>query len=55
MPEQNTLKSSFNVGSSIFIFTDTFGSDTQVKYGGTIEEVLHEPEDEVSDFSNFQD
>lgn len=40
MPEQNIFKSSFNVGSSIF------GSDIQID---KIEEVVHEPEDEVSD------
>lgn len=42
----DTFKSNFNVSSSIF------SSDIQID---EIEEVIHEPEDEVSDFSNFQD
>lgn len=44
----DTFKSNFNVSSSIF------SSDIQID-GNKIEEVIHEPEDEVSDFSNFQD
>jgi hypothetical protein len=44
MPD--TFKNNFNVGSSIF------GSDIQIN---EIEEVIHEPEDEVYEVSDFQD
>lgn len=42
----DTFKSNFNVSSSIF------SSDIQID---KIEEVVHEPEDEVYEVSDFQD
>lgn len=50
MEKENKFKSNFNVGhQSKFIAGDVVGSDYRFKQGDTIEEVTHEPEDEVQE------